>query len=362
MSHELRTPLNAIIGFSDLLRSSYSKTLAPEVLDNLDHIYNAGWHLLALINGVLDLAKFDSGLFEIQKTKFDMNVVFRSVPSMVMGLLRQKRLKWSVDIPTDLGFLLGDKLRVRQILYNLLSNAIKFTEEPGTVGFKVKVTGDDVILEIWDTGIGIPKDKQVEIFAPFIQVDSSAKKQAKGTGLGLALTKRLVEMHGGTITVQSELGKGSRFLVTLPGVVPRESAPKETGPEEIPALSAPGQIQARVLVAEDVKANYKLLETMLEQMGCDVHWARDGEKAVQLCREISPDIVLMDIRMPVMDGVEAMHEIREKINKELPIYAVTALVTPGAKELYLSEGFNGFLSKPIDLKELEQILVALPQG
>ncbi|MCZ7585480.1 MAG: PAS domain-containing sensor histidine kinase [Deltaproteobacteria bacterium] len=218
MSHELRTPLNAIIGFSDLIKTGYENELPERARTQLEFILKAGRHLLALINDVLDLAKMDAGRLEIHKSKFSLDEFFRDVPHYTEGIFREKEIQWVPSVPSDLGFLYGDELRLRQVVVNLLSNAAKFSEPRGRVGIEVRIDVDRLRFDIWDEGTGIPAAMLDAVFRRFVQVDASSKRRAQGTGLGLPISKQLVEMHGGTIHAESTEGLGSRFIVVLPGV------------------------------------------------------------------------------------------------------------------------------------------------
>ena len=245
----------------------------------------------------------------------------------------------------------ADEVRIKQVLYNLLSNAIKFTEREKRIGVEAHAEERELRITVWDEGIGIPDSDLVKIFEPYAQ--SRAAHSGEGTGLGLAIVKRLVELHGGSISVESEVGKGSRFTVRLPGLrqrTLRERAPAgrtvAAASQEVPDLAG-----KTALVVDDSPANRALMEKILTAFGCTVLLAGSGEEALLVAERASYDMVFMDIQLPGMNGIEAMKRMREK-GKRGPMVALTAYAMKGDPERFLAEGFDGFIAKPVRISEV----------
>lgn len=344
MSHEIRTPLNAIVGFSRLITETEN---ASEQQEFLTIINNNSDLLLQLINDILDFAKIESGTLNYNISNVDLKDICHEVyvsQSLKMtsdvALLFHGELLPSVRLQTD-------TQRVEQVLLNLLSNAIKCTNQ-GFVSLSYEVEEEFVRVSITDTGIGIAKDKQLSVFDRFVKLDDFRQ----GTGLGLSICKMIIEKLGGEIGVKSELGKGSTFWFTLPlanSVVP---APKEQDngtPIEVVRDALPGQYT--ILVAEDVLENYLLLQAVLKQQ-YRLIYAENGEAAVQLFKTYKPDLILMDIKMPVMDGFEATCEIR-KLSPDIPVLALTAFAFDKEKEKARDCQFSDYLVKPVDIPLLK---------
>lgn len=355
MSHELRTPLNAILGFADLLRGQFFGALNEKQLQYVNQLDTSGRHLLALINDLLDIAKIDSGAIELVPEKFAPREFVDATVSMMNAQFRRKNLEVEIVHDPRVEVMTGDLRKCKQIMLNLLSNALKYTPEGGRIMIETKSEGRRGIrVSVTDNGIGIEPSEQEKIFSEFHQADRVRDEQLGGTGIGLALTKRLVELHGGSIGVKSEVGKGSTFWFMLP----IHSLPAERNNALLPDLaSSPRSRELRILVAEDNEVNISLIIDMLSMHGHNVAVARNGEEAIDLAKAHKPDLILMDIRMPVMDGLEATRRLRAMDDfADTPIIAVTASAGSDAEEECLAAGCTAHLAKPIQTKELFAML------
>ena len=344
MSHEIRTPLNAIVGFSRLITETDN---ASEQQEYLTIINNNSDLLLQLINDILDFAKIESGTLNYNLSWVDLKDVCQEVYiSQSLKMTSDVALLYNGDMLPSVR-LRTDTQRIEQVLLNLLSNAIKCTNQ-GFVSLSYEVEGDFVRVSVTDTGIGIDKEKQASEFERFVKLDDFRQ----GTGLGLSICKMIIEKLGGEIGLRSELGKGSTFWFTLPLAVPEESEKKEAGneiPMEIIPDALPGQYT--ILIAEDVLENYLLLQAVLKQH-YRLIYAENGQIAVQQFKDYKPDIVLMDIKMPVMDGYAATCKIRE-LSSDVPILALSAFAFDEEKEKAKCCRFNDYLVKPVDIPLLK---------
>ena len=354
MSHELRTPLNAVTGFSELLTSMVSD---PQQKSYLDAVKSAGRNLLTLINDILDLSKIEAGKMDITYAPVHLDSIFTEIEQIFNFKIEAKHLNFSMAHPADQPErLFLDEIRIRQVLLNLVGNAIKFTEK----GF-VTLTSDcvpcgenrvDLTICVEDSGIGIPEKEHSRIFQSFEQQSSQDTARYGGTGLGLAITKRLVELMNGTISIASTTGKGSRFCVKFFNVEIASSDDRilETGTISFENIKfAP----ARVMVVDDIESNRILLEQVLPKVGLDVITATNGQEAVLMAKKIKPELILMDIRMPVLSGFEAVELLKKDDDtSQIPIVALTASSTQQDRESALLRGFDGFVSKPFSLNSL----------
>ncbi len=358
MSHELRTPLNAILGFSSLIQKD---TEFPDSQRrNLEIINRSGEHLLSLINDVLDMAKIDAGRVQLEETPFDLRGMVRDVTDMMSVRALEKGLQLLIDqSPEFPHFIIGDEARLRQTLINLLSNALKFTQHGGVtlrLGTKQN-TVTHQLIEVEDTGFGIALEDQQHIFEPFVQLGEQG--DSKGTGLGLTITRQFVQLMGGNLTLESTPGKGSLFRIELPLKEAKEkdiAKPKMTSQGEVVRL-APGQPIYRVLIVEDQLENQLLLTQLMEAAGIEIRVAKNGKQGVQLFQSWHPDLIWMDRRMPVMDGMEATKAIRQLPDgKKVKIVAVSASAFMEQREEMLQAGMDDFVRKPYRVNEIYECL------
>lgn len=366
MSHEIRTPINGILGMLQL--TLMSEDLQADHRDNLIIAKNSADTLLRLINDILDLSKLEAGKYNLREEDFDLKAVFTETIAAQLPAARNKALSLDYNFDSHLPDLVrGDSQRLQQILNCLLSNAIKFTSEGGV---RVKVGCFDDFLDmiklrisVADSGIGISEENKKKLFIRFSQVDGSDTRKYGGSGLGLVITKQIVELMGGTITVQSQVGVGSTFIVEVPLKIMKLSEEDQEAAKRRrdPALySINGHSRARILVAEDEPVNQQVIGKLLGMAGYSYDIAENGEKAVELYRMKEYQAALFDVQMPVMDGLEATLKIREleeiQERKRLPIIAVTARAMFGDKERILESKLDDYIAKPYNLNDVVEIL------
>lgn len=361
ISHELRTPMTAIIGMTDL---SLMEELPANVREYLSAVQVNAHLLLELLNEILDVSKLEAGTLTLESTPLQLRKILSELRHTFGHRAEQRGLQFEVCVDQAVpNHLIGDSLRLRQVIYNLLANAIKFTER-GRVRLDVRVDSA-CDREAWirftvsDTGIGISAANQERIFAPFTQVDASTRRRRDGAGLGLAISGDLIQAMGGRRSLRSELGKGSEFTFIVPLLIDGSKIDKI--PQGAPQLSSPsnpivGDNAASgplcVLLAEDTPTNQLLVRHALQKRGHRVVVAGDGRTAVDCARRGEYDVILMDLQMPDMDGFEATAAIRRLPGKHPPIIALTAHTMVGDRERCLAAGMENYLSKPIDLKEM----------
>ncbi|MBD2210600.1 response regulator [Nostoc linckia FACHB-104] len=385
MSHELRTPLTAILGMSEVLQEDVFGTLNERQHRAVATIESSGQHLLELINDILEVAKIQAGKLELKISSVLVNQICHSSLSLVRQQAIQKNIQLQTEISTTLEEIEVDERRMRQVLINLLNNAVKFTPVGGSVTLKVRLershsdTEEKTLLaptviafSVIDTGIGIAVEDLEKLFQPFVQVDSSLSRQYSGTGLGLTLVKQIAELHGGDVKVSSELGQGSCFTVRLPytKISPATAIPTTSGVNyhqltgENSSISyvindTPPQ-NPLILLAEDNEANIETLAAYLNSLDYRLILANNGQAAIDLAIAHSPDLILMDIQMPGMDGLEAIRQIRSHNSlASIPIIALTALAMPQDRAKCLDAGADEYLSKPVKLKQLNAIIQEL---
>lgn len=356
MSHEIRTPLNGIIGIADILSQSHMDEGQAQYIRT---IRNSGEALLSIINDILDFSKIEAGKLDLESTNFSLDEMLKSLEDLFIAQLKDKdlELKYTLD-PSIPPFLKGDPLRIKQILLNLISNGLKFTEEGGIyITVEARQLKPEIVIEISvrDTGIGIPNDKQKTLFEAFTQVDSSTTRKYGGTGLGLQISKSLVEIMGGTIRLNSQLDKGSSFTFDLH---------LQEG-EEVISISSDSQntdkssvADLHVLVAEDNATNQMVVGAMLKRLGYAYDICNNGQEAINALNKKQYDMILMDCQMPVLDGFAATEKIRMNPKwQTLPIIALTAGATDKEQKQCFEAGMNDFLSKPITINVLEKSLI-----
>ncbi len=353
MSHELRTPLNGILGYTQLLKKD--KNLSNEQKNAIDIIHNSGEHLLRLINDILDISKIEAKKIEIVSAEFSLDTLFKNIANIFKDRADKKGIYFLYELKTSLPkTVIGDEVRIRQIFYNLLGNAIKFTSAGG-VSLVVKAQETQpkfckLKVEVIDTGEGIPKDKVQNIFNPFYQIGDERKKM-EGTGLGLAITLNLIELMNGKISVRSNEGKGTVFTVELELEKASDEKIVETK-KDIYVIGYEG-LTKKVLIVDDTPENVDLLEHMLQHIGFKTETADNGLDALVKLKSFVPDIILIDLVMPVMNGYEAIKSIRSDDKfRNIPIIALSASIFEDDQIQSLSAGSDAFLPKPVDIDKL----------
>jgi PAS domain S-box-containing protein len=378
MSHELRTPLTAILALSESMQEQIRGPLNPGQMRSMQLIEQSGHHLLDLISDVLDVAKVEAGKLELEYQMVDVAHVCQASMALVQEMAVKKQLQLTFSTTDSLAEIYADSRRLKQILVNLLTNAVKFTPNGGRVSLTVEADpiAERMTFSVRDTGIGIAVADISRLFQPFTQLDSGLARHYEGTGLGLALVRRLVDLHGGSVSVESDgiSGRGSCFTVALPWQpltqgpdAPAAVAAAVSGSVAVGAFAAAsGSTLARegtgqrILLAEDNEINLDTLASYLTQIGYHVLQVRNGQEAVAEAQATTPDLVLMDIQMPVMDGLEAIRQLRKTpVTAATPIVAFTALAMPGDSERCRAAGADVYMAKPVSLRELRQIVAQL---
>lgn len=371
MSHELRTPLNAILGNTEILQDEIYGKINQSQRQCLNFIYRSGEHLLKLINDILDLSKIESGKINLNVSPVDIENLCESSLIFVKEMALKKKIQLNCEFNLEgKQFIKVDETRMKQVLINLLANAVKFTPERGKVRLVVSnnLQLQQIDFHVWDTGIGIAVENYHKIFQSFMQVESSLSRQYEGTGLGLALVKKIVELHGGKVTVDSELGKGSCFTVSLNyeqinmqshSDLEDNSTDTENNQEENQEENVNNNLTQSplILIVEDNEDNLEMISSYLEIFNYRLCIARDGLEAIEIAQECEPNLILMDIQMPNLDGLEATRIIKSQSNlHSIPIIALTALAMQGDREKCLQAGCDDYLTKPIKLKKLIEII------
>ncbi len=354
MSHEIRTPMNAIVGFSQLLGNG--TTGYENRQKYIDIIQTSGDNLLRLINDIIDLSKIEAEDLKIKNSEFNIRDLFtelQDVYSIELVTREKTDINFSYTLPDDDIIVNSDPLRLKQVLSNLLNNAIKFTSR-GTINLSCEKKGRELIFTVSDTGTGIPKEDQDKIFDRFTRFNYQGMN-TEGSGIGLSIAEKLVSLLKGKIWFQSVYGQGSEFYFSIPYIVPTEKSSEGRKSQKI-NLSQTTEIMKPILVVEDDKTSYMLIKEFLKPMDLVLHHVTDGEKAINYIK-LNPEIrlVLMDLKLPSVDGYEAT-KIIKKINPEIRIIAQTAYAMLGDREKAISAGCDDYLTKPIDLKKLQELV------
>ncbi|UKO96415.1 hybrid histidine kinase/response regulator HrmK [Nostoc sp. UHCC 0870] len=359
-SHEIRTPLSSIIGFTHLLLAQGYDPTRERQREYLNIIQSSGKHLLALINDILDLSKIEANQLEVQWEKVDVPELCRNVLTLIKEKASNKGLKLSLEIDPEVTTLVADPLRLKQMLLNLLFNALKFTNK-GSVGLQVTRQDSLVHFTVWDTGSGISKENQTLLFQPYFQIPNSSPSQNEGTGLGLAVTQKLAEIHHGYVEVESEVDSGSRFTIILPlkpmgAVLPIEIEEDEQATSSQPLAITPSTSNEILLVENDLP-NGELMQIHLSKLGYQVTWVKNEAQMWDVLKDKQPDVILMDIRLQDSCGLDLVQQLREKPEyQQIPIIAQTAMSMKGDREICLTAGFNEYISKPLDLSLLADLV------
>ncbi|MCX6031060.1 MAG: GAF domain-containing protein [Chloroflexi bacterium] len=359
MSHELRTPLNGILGISQALLQGVYGELNPKQTARLGNVNESGQHLLRLINDLLDVARVEENRLVLEVQPISVADLCQVAVRMLQPAADAKQISLELEVGAGPALIEGDERRLRQVLLNLLSNAVKFTPEQGRVGLTAAGKAGGVEFVVWDTGIGIAAEHQPLLFQPFSQVDDDLARRYQGSGLGLALVKQLIELHGGWVAVESAPGRGSRFHVWLPAKRPPPTATPthhSTLDASRSTLDAPrSEVSSarRVLIVDDNAQVAQLVQDILENEGYAVVLAESGAEGLAAAHDQIPDLILMDIQLPGMDGIEATRRLKaDPATRAIPVVALTASAMPGERERALAAGLDDYLTKPIDLAVL----------
>ena len=366
MSHELRTPLTGVLGLSEALQKGVYGEINEKQVNILSTIEEGGKHLLNLINDILDLSKIEAGKMDLEPNVIYVDDVCQSSLRMVKQIATAKHQNVSLTV-NPLGMVMyADARRIKQILVNLLGNAVKFTPENGELGLEVTGNEQDdlVTFTVWDRGIGISESDLEKLFQPFVQLDSSLSRTYAGTGLGLSLAQRLAYMHGGEIEVTSKVNEGSRFSVSIPWqkakavAIPQGNTVLEQTKVKTPQNELRPSTSKLILLVEDNLINNDMLADFLRFNGYQVIPAYDGKKGLEIVTEMLPHLILMDVQMPGITGLEAISAIRtmQGFAAKIPIFALTALAMPEDRQRCLDAGANEYLSKPVDLGQLLSLI------
>lgn len=357
MSHEIRTPLNAIVGFSECMLSSKS---LKETKEFAKDVVESSHSLLEIVNGILDISKIEANKVEIIPKEYNPREVFNGLCKLIAPRINEKPIEFKVNISPDLpGILRGDMGKVKQIILNILTNAAKYTDK-GEIEFNVTcVNRQDtkkclLYIAVKDTGRGIKKENIQKLFNKFERIDEDKNTTIEGTGLGLAITKNLTEMMGGKVTVNSKFGEGSTFRIYLEQEIISMEVPEDQTEEiEIDYEKHTGN---RILIVDDSKINLKVANQILKPYNFNVKLVESGYEALEVMETQTFDLILMDIMMPKMNGIETLRRLKKIDGFDIPVIALTADAIEGTEEKYKNAGFNDYLSKPIDRYELDRVL------
>jgi len=361
MSHELRTPLASIVGLVELLKEGAFGSTNEAQVESLRTIEASSQHLLDLIDEILDLSRLEAGKSELDRKSIDVRSLCTGCMAFVQGGAGLKKLASSVDVAAAPQRVWADPRRLRQVLNSLLDNAVKFTPECGAFGLiaQSREGGQGVRFMVWDTGQGIPSDKLDLVFGAFEQADASHSRRHGGAGLGLAVVRRLVQLHGGSVSVSSELGKGTRFTVDIPDPSARM---QHSFTSPAPVLSHPPRwLQGvRALLVEDDPTNARIIELQLMRRGCQVEVCFNGQEALLSVNRSAPDFILMDVQMPVLNGVKATRQLKlNAVTRHIPVVCLSGMSAEGDRIQCMKAGADDFITKPVDIAALVEIMARL---
>jgi signal transduction histidine kinase/CheY-like chemotaxis protein len=356
MSHEIRTPLNSIMGFSELLQLDADRyDLPSHIKMSVNNIEKSGKHLLNVINGVLEISQIEANKIEVSYSEINLNELVDSVYQMYVIKAAEANIKFSYSYEGQLPeVFISDRTKLSQILINLVGNAIKFTPDGGKVSLDINVENSHIIFRVTDTGVGIEKSKQQLIFEPFEQVEFSSSRSYEGTGLGLSITKSLVEFLDGQIQVQSQLNKGATFSVSIPFL----ESTAMLGQDKVPIGNINfSNSQKKVLIVEDNPQNQAMISCFFERIGLNFKLAENGSQAIEYAGSYNPDLILMDIHLPGINGIEATKEISNNPEcAHIPVIALTADAYIEQKKKASDAGFKDYITKPLELRVLTKTL------
>ncbi|VAX28792.1 hypothetical protein MNBD_NITROSPINAE05-1358, partial [hydrothermal vent metagenome] len=355
MSHEIRTPMNAILGYSQILK--HSKNIDSSEKNKIDNILRSGDHLLHIINDILDISKIEAGKMELNSSDFDLIELIDEISAMIEPRCEDKQIEWRVECPEEASIpVRGDEIKLKQVLINLLGNAVKFVTK-GEITLRVIPEADHLFLfEVIDTGQGIASEHHENVFEPFHQEAEGIKKG--GTGLGLAIVKKQIELMDGILTLDSEPGKGSRFSFSLP-LPPANETVVANRKAKFQFFRLPEAAHVNALVVDDNEQNRDVLSEILTSAGIEVRTAVNGKDALRQTRKQIPDVVLMDLRMPVMDGFQALDAIKKEFHPHPKLIAISASAFEYQRESTLMKGFDDFIPKPFRIENIFNCLAKL---
>ncbi|OFX26527.1 MAG: hypothetical protein A2041_09495 [Bacteroidetes bacterium GWA2_31_9b] len=359
MSHEIRTPMNAILGYAEVLSNELKE---PIQMDYVKSIQSSGKTLLSLINDILDFSRIEAGKIELHKDAVNIRNLIQDIADIFKFKIKEKKLEFITHVCIDLPkFFIVDELRVKQILMNLVSNSLKFTHQ-GFIKINVDISNSnnnyvDLIISVEDSGIGIAKDQQEKVFRVFEQTEGQDSKKYGGTGLGLAITSNLAKIMNGDISLTSEIGKGSKFIVKLENVETTNSEIQgKSNTELLKEITFTDKV--KILIVDDLEENRKIIRLNLVKFNFEIFEAANGYEALDIFKKNTPDLVFMDLLMPELDGYETFKKIQQNSEWEkIPVIAITAYTLNNEKEQVLNMGFAGYLSKPINFPNLKSMLI-----
>ncbi|MEH2171580.1 hybrid histidine kinase/response regulator HrmK [Nostoc sp.] len=358
-SHEIRTPLSSIIGFTHLLLAPGYEPTKERQQEYLNIIQSSGKHLLALINDILDLSKIEANQLEVQWETVDVPLLCNNVLALVKEKAANKGLKLCLELEPDITTLVADPLRLKQMLLNLLFNALKFTSK-GSVGLQIASKGVFVHFTVWDTGTGISQEDQVQLFQPYFQIAKAVADGIEGTGLGLAVTQKLAQIHGGWVKVESEMDRGSRFTLVLPLKQEMEvRVDEEAGEANFSSFPLPltPSSSVEILLVENDLPNADLMQIYLRKLGYQVTWVKNADEMWEALAQLDPAVILMDVCLADGNGLNLVQQLREHQQyRTIPVIVQTAMAMKGDRETCLAAGVNDYISKPIDLPLLASLV------